>query len=135
MRVQERSDFTGECLFRVELLEFDPWGIIPRRVCRATGWWTGRMSVSAVESIDATLTLHSEVLGLELRTKGLLEMRFHDSATDETLLSDDEVHIVRPRSEPTRKPPHCGRKQRRGGRPMHADDRIHPADLRVLGEQ
>ena len=45
----------------------------------------------AVESIDRTLTMSSEVLGLDLRAKGE-EMRFHDPATDETLLSYDEMH-------------------------------------------
>ena len=48
----------------------------------------------AVESIDRTLTLTSEVLGLELRVKGE-EMRFHDSATGETLLSYGEEHAAR----------------------------------------
>ena len=48
----------------------------------------------AVESIDRTLTLTSEVLGLELRAKGE-EMRFHDPATDETLLSYGEEHVAR----------------------------------------
>ena len=48
----------------------------------------------AVESIDRTLTLTSEVLGLELRAKGE-EMRFHDPATGETLLSYGEEHAAR----------------------------------------
>ena len=48
----------------------------------------------AVESIDRTLTMRSEVLGLELRTKGE-EMRFHDPATGETLLSYEEEHAAR----------------------------------------
>ena len=52
----------------------------------------------AVESIDRTLTLHSEVLGLELRAKGE-EMRFHDPATGETLLSYDEEHTARRTAE------------------------------------
>ena len=47
-----------------------------------------------VESIDRTLTLASEVLGLELRAKGE-EMRFHNPATDETLLSYAEEHAAR----------------------------------------
>ena len=47
-----------------------------------------------VESIDRTLTLTSEVLGLELRAKGE-EMRFHDPATGETLLSYAEEHAAR----------------------------------------
>ena len=48
----------------------------------------------AVESIDRTLTMRSEVLGLELRAKGE-EMRFHDPATGETLLSYGEEHAAR----------------------------------------
>ena len=47
-----------------------------------------------VESIDRTLTLSSDVLGLELRAKGE-EMRFHDPATGETLLSYAEEHAAR----------------------------------------
>ena len=47
-----------------------------------------------VESIDRTLTLASDVLGLELRAKGE-EIRFHDPATDETLLSYAEEHVAR----------------------------------------
>ena len=50
--------------------------------------------LSAVESISRTLTLTSEVLGLELRAKGE-EMRFHDAATGETLLSYSEEHAAR----------------------------------------
>ena len=50
--------------------------------------------MSAVESIDRTLTLHSEVLGLELRAKGV-QMRFHDPATGEDLLSHGEEHAAR----------------------------------------
>ena len=46
-----------------------------------------------VESIDRTLTMSSEVLGLELRAKGE-EMRFRDPATGETLLSHDEEHVA-----------------------------------------
>ena len=48
----------------------------------------------AVESIDRKLALSSEVLGLELRAKGE-EMRFHDPATGETLLSYAEEHAAR----------------------------------------
>ena len=47
-----------------------------------------------VESIDRTLTLSSDVLGLELRAKGE-EMRFRDPATGETLLSYAEEHAAR----------------------------------------
>ena len=50
--------------------------------------------LTAVESIDRTLTLHSEVLGLELRARGE-EVRFHDPATGETLLSYAEEHAAR----------------------------------------
>ena len=54
--------------------------------------------LTAVESIDRTLTLHSEVLGLELRAKGE-EMRFRDPATGETLLSYGEEHAARRAAE------------------------------------
>ena len=50
--------------------------------------------LAAVESIDRALTLRSRVLGLELRAKGE-EMRFHDPATGQTLLSHAEEHAVR----------------------------------------
>ena len=52
----------------------------------------------AVESIDRTLTMHSEVLGLELRAKGE-EMRFHDPSTGEPLLSYGEEHAARRAAE------------------------------------
>ena len=51
--------------------------------------------LSAVESIDRTLTMSSEVLGLELRATGSGEMRFHDPATGEDLLSHGEEHAAR----------------------------------------
>ena len=54
--------------------------------------------LTTVESIDRTLTLTSEVLGLELRAKGE-EMRFHDPSTGETLLSHDEEHTARRAAE------------------------------------
>ena len=50
--------------------------------------------MSAVESIDRTLTLRSEVLGLELRARGD-RMRFHDPATGEDLLSHGEERAAR----------------------------------------
>ena len=50
--------------------------------------------LSAVESIDRTLTLSSEVLRLELWAKAEGEMRFHDPATGEDLLSHGEVHAA-----------------------------------------
>ena len=49
----------------------------------------------AVESIDRTLAIRSEGLGLELRAKGGGEMRFHDPATGEDLLSHGEEHAAR----------------------------------------
>ena len=49
--------------------------------------------LTAVESIDRTLTMSSDVLGLALRAKGE-EMRFHDPATGETLLSYAETHAA-----------------------------------------
>ena len=51
--------------------------------------------LSAVESIDRTLAMRSEVLGLEIRAKGRGEMRFHDPATGEDLLSHGEEHAAR----------------------------------------
>ena len=69
--------------------------------------------LTAVESIDRTLALSSEVLGLELRATAGGEMRFHDPATVEDLLSHDEAcaahrepssapNARRPRGEPPR---------------------------------
>ena len=54
--------------------------------------------LTAVKSIDRTLTLHSEVLDLDLRTRGE-EIRFHDPATGETLLSHEEVAAARRAAE------------------------------------
>ena len=48
----------------------------------------------SVESIDRTLTLRSETLGLELRAKGG-ELRFHDPATGRNLLGHHEEHAAR----------------------------------------
>ena len=55
------------------------------------GGYEGQVSV---ESIDRTLTLRSETLGLELRAKGG-ELRFHDPATGRNLLSHHEEHLAR----------------------------------------
>ena len=49
----------------------------------------------AVESIDRTLALRSEVLGLDLRAKPGGEMRFHDPVSGEDLLSHVEEGIAR----------------------------------------
>ena len=48
----------------------------------------------AVESIDRTLAMRSETLGLELRAKGG-ELRFRDPATGRNLLSHHEEHAAR----------------------------------------
>ncbi|MCY4454020.1 MAG: Uma2 family endonuclease [Immundisolibacterales bacterium] len=48
--------------------------------------------MAAVESIDRTLTLASEVLGLELRAKPGGEMRFHEPAVGRDLLGHEETH-------------------------------------------
>ena len=53
----------------------------------------------AVESIDRTLMLRSEVLGLELRTKAGDEMRFHDPVAGRDLLSHGEEHAARRAAE------------------------------------
>ncbi len=54
--------------------------------------------LTAVASIDRTLTLHSEVLDLALRTQGE-EIRFHDPATGEMLLSYEETDAARRAAE------------------------------------
>ena len=48
----------------------------------------------AMESLDGTLSLRSETLGLELRAKGG-EMRFHDPVTGRNLPSYSELHAAR----------------------------------------
>ena len=78
-----------------EYFLFDPMGehYTPRlQGYRLVGG--GYERLPTVESIDRALTMHSEVLGLDLRAKGE-EMRFHDPATGETLLSYEEEHAVR----------------------------------------
>jgi len=52
-------------------------------------------SLAAVESIDRTLALRSEVLGLDLRAKPRGKMRFHDPVSGEDLLSHVEEGIAR----------------------------------------
>ena len=76
-----------------EYFLFDPLGehLAPRlQGYRLAGGAYERLA--AVESIDRTLSLSSEVLGLELRAKPGGEMRFHDPATGRDLLSHDETH-------------------------------------------
>ena len=78
-----------------EYFQYDPTGehLAPRlQGHRLVGGTYERLT--AVESIDRTLTLRSEVLGLELRARGDW-MRFHDLATGEDLLSHDEEHAAR----------------------------------------
>ena len=78
-----------------EYFLFDPMGEHYTQRLQGYRLVEGRYErLSAVESIDRTLTLTSEVLDLELRAKGE-EMRFHDPATGETLLSHDEEHAAR----------------------------------------
>ena len=50
--------------------------------------------LSAVESIDRTLTMPSEVLGLELRAQAGGKIRFRDPRTGEELLSHGETHAA-----------------------------------------
>ena len=79
-----------------EYFLFDPTGehLAPRlQGYRLVGGEYERMP--AVQSIDRTLTLPSEVLGLELRAKAGGEMRFHDPSTGEDLLSHGEEHAAR----------------------------------------
>ena len=53
---------------------------------------------AAVESVDGTLTLYSETLGLELWAKGG-KMRFRDPETGRDLLSHREEHAARQAAE------------------------------------
>ena len=79
-----------------EYFLFDPTGdhLVPRlQGYRLVGGEYER--VSAVESIDRTLAMSSEVLGLELRARAGGEMRFHDPATGEALLSHGEERAAR----------------------------------------
>ena len=85
----------------------------------------------AVESIDRTLTMSSEVLGLELRAKGE-EMRFHDPATGETLLSYDEEHVARLAAEARAEAEIAARREEAAAR-RAAEARIAELEAR-LGE-
>ena len=69
----------------------------------------------AMESIDRTLTLPSEVLGLELRTKAGARMRFHDPATGEDLLSHAETHAARREEAAARREEAVSRQRGSGG--------------------
>ena len=76
-----------------EYFLFDPTGdhYVPRlRGYRLVGGEYERLT--AVESIDRTLAMSSEVLGLELRAKAGGEMRFRDPSTGEDLLSHAETY-------------------------------------------
>ena len=64
----------------------------------------------AVESIDRTLMVASAVLGLELRAKAGEEMRFHDPATGEDLLSHAEEHAARWSAERRAEAEHAARR-------------------------
>jgi len=78
-----------------EYFLFDPLGVHYTPRLRGYRWVAGEYErLTAVESIDRTLTLRSEVLDLDLRTQGEA-IRFHDPATGETLLSYDEEHAAR----------------------------------------
>ena len=79
---------------RARVYVFDPLGghLSPR--LQGYRLVDGRYArLRAVESIDRTLTLHNEVLGLALRVKGP-RMRFHDPATGEDLPSHREAHAA-----------------------------------------
>ena len=78
-----------------EYFQYDPTGehLSPRlQGYRLVGREYERLR--AVESIDRTLALRSEVLGLEMRARGDW-MRFHDPATGEDLLSHGEERAAR----------------------------------------
>ena len=78
-----------------EYFLFDPWG--EHYTPRLQGYRLveGKYEpLVAVESIDRTLTLTSEVLGLELRAKAGGKIRYRDPVTGEELLSYGETHAA-----------------------------------------
>ncbi len=82
-----------------EYFLFDPMGAHYTPRLQGYRLVAGRYErLTAVESIDRTLTLHSEVLDLALRTQGE-EIRFHDPTTGEKLLSHEEVAAARHAAE------------------------------------
>ena len=89
----------------------------------------GYERLPAVESIDRTLTLPSEVLGLELRAKGE-EMRFHDPATGETLLSYAEEHAARREEAAARREEAAARREETAAR-RAAEARVAELEARV----
>lgn len=79
-----------------EYFLFDPTGehLAPRlQGYRLVG--SGYERLTAMESIDRTLAVPSDVLGLELRAKAGGEMRFCDPAKGEDLRSHGEEHAAR----------------------------------------
>ncbi len=82
-----------------EYWQYDPMGEhLPSRLL---GWRlaSGNYEPQAViQSLDGTLTLHSETLGLDLRVKGE-KMRFRDPMTGRDLLSHDEACAARRAAE------------------------------------
>ena len=80
--------------------------------------------LSAVESIDRTLAMRSEVLGLEIRAKGRGEMRFHDPATGEDLLSHGEEHAARLKEATARRAAEVRPRRKRTARRI-AELRVH----------
>ena len=87
-----------------EYFLYDPRGEYPTPRLQGYGLVDGVYErMSAVESLDRMLTMRSEALGLELRAKVEGEMRFHDSATGEDLLSHGEEHIARRREAAARR--------------------------------
>ena len=113
-----------------EYFLFDPMGehITPRlQGYRLVGG--GYERLPAVESIDRTQTLTSEVLGLELRAKGE-EMRFHDPATGETLLSYGEENAARREEAAARREEAAARREEAAAR-RAAEVRIAELEARV----
>ena len=106
-------------------------GSIWRRGCGATVWWGAEYErLAAVESIDRTLAVPSEVLGLELRAKVGGEMRFHDPATGESLLSHGEEHAARRSAERRAEAEHAARLEETAARRAEAAAR-RVAEARV----
>ena len=114
-----------------EYFLYDPTGeyLTPRlRGHRLVGG--GYERLAAVESIDRTLAVSSEVLGLELRAKAGGEMRFHDPATGRDLLSHGEEHAARRSAERRAEAEHAARLEEAAARRAEAAAR-RVAEARV----
>ena len=86
--------------------------------------------MGGVESLGRTLTLSSEVLGLELRAKAGGEMRFHDPATGEDLPTLGETHAAL-RDEAAARRTAESRAEAAESRAETAESRAEAAEVRI----